>query len=61
MKEINPISESFYDKITKSRFLPDWAKATIAISLALTPLLEILYRYVLVKQVADLITKLLGL
>jgi hypothetical protein len=59
MKEANQILENLFDKITKSR-LPDWAKTIIVVSLALTPLLEIFSRVVLVKQVADLIEKLLG-
>ena len=61
MKEAsNKSLESLFDKVTKSK-LPNWAKTTIALSIFLSPLLEYLSRWILLKQVAEIVSKLLGL
>ena len=61
MKEPNNENlESLIETITKSR-LPNWAKTTIAVSVGVTPLLQVLVPLILVKLIADLLLKLLGL
>ena len=59
MKETKQSPESFFVKVTKSE-LPNWAKTTIAVSLVLTPLLEMLSKLIIVRQLADLVERLLS-
>ena len=47
------------DKVNKSK-LPNWAKTTILVAFAITPLLEILSRIIIVKEVANVLEKILG-
>jgi hypothetical protein len=60
MKASSIIPESLFDKVTKSK-LPDWAKTTIALCLALTPLVEILVPLIMARLFIDLVLQLLGL
>jgi hypothetical protein len=61
MKESrNKTLESLFEKITESE-LPDWAKTTVVVSLALTPLFQILTPLLLLLLVANLLVKLLGI
>lgn len=59
MKESNKTLETLFDKVTKSK-LPIWAKTTVVISFALTPLIEVFSRVVLVSQISNLIQKLIS-
>jgi hypothetical protein len=60
MKEADKNLESLIGTITKSK-LPDWAKNTIAVSVGVTPLLQVLVPLLVAKLIADLLLKLLGL
>ena len=60
MKESSVISESLFDKAMKAK-LPKWVQTIIALSQALTPLLQILAPLMLARLLFDLILKLLGL
>lgn len=57
MNTANQSLEVLFDKIDNSK-LPTWSKTTIAVSLAITPLLDILSKLILVKLVFDFIGKL---
>ena len=60
MKESPVIPESLFDKAMRAK-LPKWVQTIIALSQALTPLLQILVPLILARLLADLILRLLGL
>jgi len=60
MKETpNGNLESLIETITKSK-LPNWAKTTMALSLAIEPLVETLSPILLVAVIINFLAKLLG-
>jgi hypothetical protein len=56
----NKTLENLIETVTESK-LPNWAKTTIAVSAGITPLLKILVPLMLVRLLADVLFKLLGL
>ena len=59
MKEAIPTLVTLFDKVDMSE-LPTWAKATIAVSLAITPSLEWFLALAIVSKFVGLVEKLLS-
>jgi hypothetical protein len=56
----NKSLENLIETVTRSK-LPNWAKTTIAVSVGITPVLELLVPLILLTLVLNFLAKLLGL